>query len=110
MYGGDGFFSDSKTTLGLDPYGYPGVAVANHALLKSDDYGESLEDLTDEWEVWLHHMPFDARVAEALVRLYEKRLGPLDPQKDAAALQRLERKLQLARGRAERYNPRAFQP
>jgi len=53
-------------------------------------------------------MPFDAEVAQALVRLYEKRLGPLDPQKDAAARQRLERKLQLARGRAERYRQRVF--
>ena len=86
------------------------MAVANHALLRSDDYGESLEELTDKWEVWLHYMPFDAEVARALVGLYEKRLGPLDPQKDAAARQRLQRKIELARGRAERYEPRAFRP
>jgi hypothetical protein len=55
-------------------------------------------------------MPFDAEVAGALVRLYEKRLSRLDPQKDAAVLQRLERKLQLARGRADRYQRRVFRP
>jgi hypothetical protein len=86
----------------------PGVSVANHSLLQRHDFGESLEDLTEGWETWLHHIPFDADVARALLALHRKRAAQLDAGQDAAARQRLERKLQLARSRADRYEKAAF--
>jgi hypothetical protein len=77
-------------------------------LLRRADFGESREDLTESWETWLHHIPFDAAVARALLSLYEKRADQLDAGQDAGARQRLERKLQLTRSRAERYDKAAF--
>jgi hypothetical protein len=86
----------------------PGVSVANHSLLQRDDFGESLENLTEGWETWLHHIPFDSEVARALLALHQKRAAQLDASQDAGARQRLERKLQLARSRATRYDRAAF--
>lgn len=80
------------------------MAVANSILVGSADYGESLEDLEGDWETWLHHIPFDAGVARALSKVYERHLANLDRKKDAADRERLERKLALARARAERYD------
>jgi hypothetical protein len=77
-------------------------------LLQRADFGESLEDLTSSWETWLHHIPFDAEVARALLALHQKRADQLDAGQDPGARQRLERKLQLIRSRAERYDKAAF--
>jgi hypothetical protein len=99
---------DSKGGAQLDSYGFPRTALANRLLAQRTDFGESLEDLESKWQGWLHNVPFDARVAAALATLHERRLSKLDPQRDAAAYQRLERRLSLTRGRAERYGPSAF--
>jgi hypothetical protein len=104
----DGFFNDSKNSLSLDDYGYPGASVANRLLLEQDDFGESVEDLAEEWETWLHHMPFDAEVGRALLVLLHERAADLDSSQDAGARQRLERKIQLARDRTTRYGRAAF--
>jgi hypothetical protein len=77
-------------------------------LLQRSDFGESLEGLTGSWETWLHHIPFDADVARALVALDEKRAARLDAGGDGGVRQRLERKLRLVRSRAERYDKAAF--
>lgn len=79
------------------------MAVANHLLVGQQDYGESHEELEKNWEIWTHHIPFDAPVAEALAKMYAQRLEKLDRKKDAAVYQRIERKLTLARKRAARY-------
>ena len=84
------------------------MAVANHVLVGVDDYGESLESIEEDWDTWLHHIPFDADVARALSRLYARRLAKLDAKKDAADHERLERKLRLVRARAERYDISRF--
>jgi NADH:ubiquinone oxidoreductase subunit len=88
----------------LDKFGFPELAVANLTLLGLANYGESREDLEKSWEKWIHHIPFDAPVSEALAKLYYQRLKKLNPEKNAAAYQRLKRKLDLAQHRVDRYN------
>lgn len=73
-----------------------------------DDFGESAEDLAESWETWLHHIPFDAEVARALLALHQQRAAHLEASQNAGARQRLERKLQLIRERAARYDRAAF--
>ena len=87
----------------LDDYGFPESAVTNRILIQLGEYGNSQERLEEEWEQWLHRLPYDAPIAEALATLYEQRLEKLNLEKDAAAHQRLERKLKLAQSRAARY-------
>jgi hypothetical protein len=77
-------------------------------LLRRADFGESREDLTGSWETWLHHIPFDTEVARALLALHQKGAAHLDAGQDAGARRRLERKLQLIRSRAERYDRTTF--
>jgi hypothetical protein len=84
------------------------MALANDILVGMDDYGESLESLEEDWDTWLHHIPFDADVARALGELHERRLAKLDPKKDAGDYERLERKLRLTQARAERYDINRF--
>ena len=104
MYNEDNeFFNDSKGNLYLDAFGFPELAVANSVLLNQDSYGESREEIVKSWEKWIHHIPFDSPVAGALATLYHQRLDKLNREKDTAAYQRLERKLELVQGRAERY-------
>jgi hypothetical protein len=105
---GNPFSGRSKEEMTLDNYGFPEVAVANRILIEKDDYGESREALEEKWERWVHHIPFDAPVAEALAKLYAQRLEKLHPKDDAAVYQRLERKLKLIRSRAARYDIAAF--
>jgi hypothetical protein len=104
----DQSFFDSKGRLYLNAYGLPEVAMANHFLINQNDYGESREELEEEWEKWIHHLPFDAPVAHVLTKLYERKLNKLDVGKDAAAYQRLDRKLKLIRNRAARYCTDSF--
>ncbi len=92
----------------MDEFGFPELAVANLTLLGLDNYGESREDLVKSWEKWIHHIPFDAPVSGALAKLYYQRLEKLDPEENAAAYQRLKRKLDLAQHRADRYNIEMF--
>jgi hypothetical protein len=92
----------------LDEYGFLETAIANRILIAKDDYGESREILEEKWEERVHDIPFDAPVAGALAKLYERRLERLDKDKDAAVYQRLERKLKLVRSRAARYNIASF--
>jgi NADH:ubiquinone oxidoreductase subunit len=80
------------------------LAVANLILLNFDNYGESREDIEKSWEKWIHHIPFDSPVSGALAKLYSQRLGKLNQEKNAAAYQRLKRKLDLVQHRADRYN------
>ena len=84
------------------------MAVANRILINKDQYGESGENLEENWEKWIHHIPFDSSVARRLVKLYAKRLENLDEKKDAGAYQRLQRKLNLAESRADRYSVASF--
>ena len=86
------------------------AAIANRILLRREDYGESKEDLEENWAKWIHHIPFDAPVARTLAKLYEGRLDRLHKEKDAAEYHRLERKLRLVRNRASRYKPLSFSP
>jgi hypothetical protein len=72
-------------------------------LIAEKDYGNNKELLTENWQEWLNLNPFDANVAKKLVALYDLKLSGLDPIKDRAKIQRINRKRQLARGRAERY-------
>ena len=104
----DRSFYDSKGRLYLNDYGLPDVAIANHILINQDDYGESRKALEEEWEGWIHQFPFDAGVAQVLARLYERKLEKLDEKNDAAAYQRLDRKLKLVRSRAMRYQADSF--
>lgn len=80
------------------------MAVANSILLNLDNYGESREDIEKSWEKWIHHIPFDSPVSGALAKLYNQRLEKLNQEKNAAAYQRLKRKLDLVQHRADRYN------
>lgn len=84
------------------------MAVANRILLNKDQYGESGEDLAESWAKWIHHIPFDSPVARRLAELYTKRLENLDEEKDAGAYRRLQRKLNLVKSRAARYNIASF--
>lgn len=102
------FFNDAKPTKYLDAYGFPGAAVANRILVDLHDFGESRETLENNWEVWIHHIPYDAPVARALERLLRERLARLDKKKNPAAHQRLERKLDLVTKRALRYDMERF--
>lgn len=102
------FFNDSKKALVLDEHGFPAIAIANRILVNRDDYGESKEDLAINWEKWVHHIPFDTPVVQALAKLYERKLENLDKDKDAAEYQRLMRKLKLARSRLARYSIDSF--
>jgi len=103
-----GGFMSSYRIPPLDEYGFPDVAVVNRILINKENYGESREMLEEKWEEWVYRLPFDAPVAEALAKLYERRLKKLDKNKDAAVYQRLERKLKLVRNRAARYNINSF--
>jgi hypothetical protein len=103
-----GFFYDSKGRMQLDEFGFPEVAVANRILLHMDRYGESRDDLEKTWEKWVHHIPFDSPVAQALVKLYSLRLDKMDKENNAAEYQRLKRKIDLAQRRAKRYDIRLF--
>jgi hypothetical protein len=104
----DSFSVSSYRRSRLDAYGFPDVAVANRILMNKENYGESRETLEEKWEEWVYRLPFDAPVAEALAKLYERRLEKLDKNKDAAVYQRLERKLKLVRSRAACYNINSF--
>lgn len=92
----------------MDDFGFPDVAVANSILLNTENYGESKDDLEETWEKWVHHIPFDAPVAQMLTKLYTQRLEKLDQEKNAADYQRLKRKLDLVERRAYRYDIRLF--
>jgi len=80
------------------------MAVANSILLNLDNYGESREKIEESWEEWIHHIPFDAPVAQALATLYSQRLEKINQAQNAADYQRLKRKLDLVQRRAARYN------
>jgi hypothetical protein len=108
MDASDSKFTDNKSVLDLDEFGFPVVALANHLLIRQADFGESQEALENNWQTWLQHMPFDAPVARRLADIYKQRMAKLDPGKDAGALQRLTRKLHLADRRARRYAETAF--
>jgi hypothetical protein len=101
-------FSDSKHRICLDEFGFPQMAVANRILIGKRDFGEKQEALGKSWQKWLHHIPFDAPVAEALGRMYEERTEKLDEKEDAAVLHRLAKKLRLTQDRAMRYGMGAF--
>ena len=88
----------------MDKFGFPELAVANSILLNLDNYGESREEIEESWEKWIHHIPFDSPVSGTLAKLYNQRLEKLNQDKNAAAYQRLKRKRDLARHRADRYN------
>ncbi|MFH0926360.1 MAG: C39 family peptidase [bacterium] len=100
-----GYLSDLTGQLDLDEYGFPDVSVANNVLIKMKVYDESKEELEKNWEEWIHSIPFDAPVAEALLSLYEQRIKNLNKTKDAAMYQRLERKIKLLKNRIFRYSP-----
>lgn len=102
------YFTDSKRKLCLDNYGFPEIAVANQILIHMDSYGKSRENLERKWEKWIHHIPFDAPVANALAKLLKQRLVKLDKKKKPAAFQRLERKFKLVQSRATRYDINSF--
>ena len=100
-----GSFYDSRNTQScFDKYGFPDFSIANRMFLKMRDYGESREKLEENWEKWIHHVPFDQPVAEAVAGLLEKRIKKLDKNKDADDYQIIERHLSLVRKRADRYN------
>jgi hypothetical protein len=101
-------FTDSAGNLSLDNYGFPDLAIANRILIQAQDYGETRESLEEKWAQWMHLLPYDAPVAEALAKLYEQRLTKLDKGQNAAVYQRVERKLKLAQNRAVRYNITSF--
>lgn len=84
------------------------MAIANRLLTAIEDFGESRENLEENWEQWIHRMPFDAPVARALGELYERRLKSIDKEKEAAEYQRLNRKLRLVSSRAARYDLSTF--
>ena len=84
------------------------MAVANSILLKLQNYGESREDIEENWDKWIHHIPFDAPVARALAELYIQRLDKLNREQSAADYQRLKRKLDLVQRRAARYDINLF--
>lgn len=88
----------------MDKFGFPELAVANSILLDLDNYGESREEIEESWEKWIHHIPFDSPVSQALAKLYDQRLEKLNPKENAAAYQRLNRKLDLVQRRADRYD------
>ena len=92
----------------MDKYGFPELAVANRILVNKMNYGESREELEKDWEGWIHHLPFDSAVSQTLERMYTQRLNKLNKETDAAAYQRLDRKLKLVRSRASRYNIARF--
>ncbi|MEJ2165513.1 MAG: hypothetical protein P8X90_08285 [Desulfobacterales bacterium] len=98
------FFYDSKGKLYLDKFGFPEMAVANSILLNLENYGESREDLEENWGKWIHHIPFDAPVAGALAKLYNQRLEKINQTQHPADYQRLKRKLDLVQQRAARYS------
>jgi hypothetical protein len=72
-------------------------------LIAENEYGNNRELLTNNWQGWLNLNPFDANVAKKLATLYNLRISNLDPVKNKAEIHRINRKLQLARGRAHRY-------
>ncbi len=94
--------------MGLDDYGFPATIIANSILLEQDDFGDSVKDVEESWSYWLHYFPFDAVTAERLSSLMMKRLARMDVKKDGARRQLLERKLELASQRAERYRKGNF--
>ena len=48
--------------------------MANRLLVERDGFGESLEDVEERWDSWLHRIPFDAPVARALLEAGAKTL------------------------------------
>jgi hypothetical protein len=100
------FFTDSKKNLTLDDYGFPDMALANDILVQMENPGESREDLEEAWWKWIHYLPFDAPVSEALLKLYQVKLAKID--KDTAAYQRLKRRITLIQKRAARYKVSSF--
>ncbi len=72
-------------------------------MLNLDNYGESREEIEESWEKWIHHIPFDSPVSRTLAKLYNQRLEKLNQEENAAAYQRLTRKLDLVQRRADRY-------
>ena len=104
----DSFFMDSKRGFTLDEYGVPEMAIANRILVKKTEFGESREDLETIWEKWIHYLPFDAPVAEALTQLYVQRLEKLDKDNDAGEYIQLEQKLELVKKRSARYRMASF--
>jgi hypothetical protein len=100
------FFADSKKHLNLDAYGFPDIAVANDILVHIKNLGQSREDLEETWWQWIHELPFDAPVSEALLKLYQIKLAKMD--KNTTAYQRLKRKLSLIQKRATRYKVSTF--
>lgn len=95
-------------TMGLDSFGYPAVTIANTVLAKLESFGDSTEELEESWFDWLQHNPFDMVVAAKLEQLLIKKLELFDPDTDAGAVERVERKLQLIRQRLQRYQPEDF--
>ena len=96
-------FYDKKYTLGLDEFGFPAIALTNKLLIAQHDFGNNREQLAENWQEWLDLNPFDGKVAEKLVKIYHGKISSLDPDKDAAEIHRIHRKLKLAQGRADRY-------
>jgi len=84
------------------------MAAADSKLLNLDHYGESREEIEESWEKWIHHIPFDSPVSGALAERFNQRLEKPNPEKNAAVHQRLKRKRDLARNRADRYNSDVF--
>lgn len=95
--------------MGLDTFGYPAVALANKVLTELDNFGDSTEELEESWFDWLQHNPFDTVVAGRLERLLLEKMDSLDPASDAAAIERIERKLDLVQKRLQRYQPQKFE-
>lgn len=87
----------------MDEFGFPAIALTNKLLIAQDDFGNNREQLAENWQEWLDLNPFDGKVAEKLVSIYTSRISGLDPDKDAAEIHRIQRKLKLAQGRANRY-------
>jgi hypothetical protein len=99
----NGKFYDKKTIMGLDMFGFPAAALANSILVEFDNFGDSTRQLEKSWSEWLHFYPFDTKVTEKLVELYQKRIDTLNPQKDAAQVRLIGKKLQLLKNHLERY-------
>ncbi len=89
--------------MGLDMFGFPAASLANSMLVEFDDFGDSTRQLEKTWYQWLHFYPFDTKVTAKLVELYEKRLTTLNPQKDAAQIRLIDKKLQLLKNHLDRY-------
>ncbi len=84
-------------------FGFPAASLANSILVEFDNFGDSTRQLEKSWYGWLHFYPFDTKVTAKLVELYQKRIDTLNPQKDAAQIRLIGKKLQLLKNHLERY-------